>query len=121
MKKKILIIDDSPDVRVLVTELLKSDYDVVAVESWDKSLTHVYKEKVDLILLDYHMPGFKGDKIAQLFQKSFPDYPLKIVLFSSLDESDLRKIARNTGVTGYIPKTFEKRLLLMRIKRFMDM
>jgi len=121
MKKKILIIDDSTDVRTLVPELLKSEYDIVAVESWDKSLTYVCKEKIDLILLDYHMPGFKGDKVAQLFQKSFPDYPLKIVLFSSIDETDLKKIARETGVTGYIPKTFERQLLLMRIKRFIDM
>jgi len=120
MQKKILIIDDSPDVRILVVELLKAEYDVFAVENWAKSLNYVYREKIDLILLDYNMPGFKGDKVAQLFQKSSPDYPLKIVLFSSIDEADLKKIARETGVTGYIPKTFDKQLLLMRIKRFID-
>ncbi len=120
MKKKILIIDDSSDVRTLIAELLKSEYEVFVVENWAKSLGYVYKERIDLILLDYNMPGFKGDKVAQLFQKSSPDYPLKIVLFSSIDESDLKKIAREVGVTGYIPKTFEKRLLLMRVKRFID-
>ena len=121
MKKKILIIDDSADVRTLVVELLKLEYDVLAVESWAESLNYVYREKIDLMLLDFNMPGFKGDKVAQLFRNSSPDYPLKIVLFSSIDEADLKKIARETGVTGYIQKTFEKQLLLMRIKRFIDM
>ncbi len=113
---KILVIDDSENSRRLVSRVLSPEHEVFSAESWSKSLKHIYH--VDLILLDINMPGMKGDRVAEMIKK-VSDSPPIIVFFSSMNESDLRRMAREIGVTGYITKTFDEEVLRVRVAKFL--
>ncbi len=116
---KILVIDDSEDVLSLAKQVLSEEYEVFAINSWVYATDYIFKHDIDLILLDISMPGLSGDKLAQVLIKSVKSKPLNIVLFSAMDEADLRRTAKEVGAKGYIPKTFDGNLLRSRVRRFL--
>ena len=116
---KILVIDDSEDVLSLAKQVLSEEYEVFAINSWVHATDYIFKHDIDLILLDINMPGLSGDKLAEVLMKSVKSKPLNIVLFSAMDEVELRRKAQEVGAKGYIQKTFDGNLLRSRVRRFL--
>ncbi len=114
MAKKIMVVDDEPDVRATVkTVLEKNGYKVVTAVDGDDCLKKLKGEKPDLILLDIMMPGtpvrevilkVKGTKIAYL----------SVVRTSEAEKEDLMK-AKN--IVDFIQKPFDVKELLTRVKK----
>ncbi len=115
----LLVIDDSEDTRTLVKQVLGEEHEVLTIDSWVHATKYIFKHNIDLILLDINMPGLSGDKLAEVLMRSIKSKPLNIVLFSAMDESDLRRKAKEVGAKGYIPKTFDGNLLRSRVRRFL--
>ncbi len=115
----LLVIDDSEDARTLVKQVLGKEHEVLTLGSWVHAAEYIFKHNIDLILLDINMPGLSGDKLAEVLMRSVKSKPLNIVLFSAMDESDLRRKAKEIGAKGYIPKTFDANLLNSRVHRFL--
>ena len=116
---KILLIDDSEEMRDLFYQILSKRHEVYAVNGWAGATPYIFRENVDLILMDVDMPGVKGDKIPQLLQESVTVKKLKIVLFSSMDRSTLRQLAAKAGVLGYLQKTTDEAYLFAKIDQFL--
>jgi DNA-binding response OmpR family regulator len=116
---KILVIDDAEDTRNFVKQALEEEHEVFTIDNWTKVNEYIFKHDLDLILLDINMPGFKGDVVADILMKSMKHKLLNIVLFSAMDEYTLRQKAQEVGVKGYISKTFDKKLLRIRIRRYL--
>lgn len=115
----LLVIDDTEDVRNLATQVLSEEHEVHAIDSWVHATDYIFKHDIDLILLDINMPGLSGDKLAEVLMKSVKSKPVNIVLFSAMDEGELRKKTKEVGAMGYIPKTFDGNLLRSRVRRFL--
>ena len=116
---RLVVIDDAQDARDFVLRALGDDHDVIALENWTQIKDYLVEGTIDLILLDVNMPGFKGDKIADLLLKSERGKAVKIVLFSALDEYALRQKAQEVGAAGYISKTFDEKVLKVRVRRYL--
>lgn len=118
----ILLIDDSEDSRDLVSRVLGEDHDVHTAESWSKAFATLFNGDIDLVLLDVQLPGFSGDEIAKMIvpeeSKRDPEkkYP-KIVFFSALDRATLSQKAKSAGISGFIEKTYDERLLKHYVKK----
>ncbi len=115
----LLVIDDSEDVRNLVKKVLGKEHEVLTLDSWVHATEYIFKHNIDLILLDINMPGLSGDKLAEVLMKSVKSKALNIVLFSAMDEADLRRKTKEVGAMGYIPKTFDGAVLSTRVDRFL--
>lgn len=115
----LLVIDDSEDVRNLVKQVLSEEHDVLTIDSWVHATEYIFKHDIDLILLDINMPGLSGDKLAEVLMRSVKSKPLNIVLFSAMNETELRRMAKEVGAMGYIPKTFDGAVLSTRVRRFL--
>lgn len=115
----ILVIDDSEDTLTLVSQVLGEEHKVFAIDSWVHATDYIFKHDIDLILLDINMPGLSGDKLAEVLMRSVKSKPVNIVLFSAMDEADLRRKAKEVGAKGYITKTFDANLLRSRVRRFL--
>jgi twitching motility two-component system response regulator PilG len=116
---KILVIDDAEDTRNFVERVLGKEHEVFTVEEWTKAQDYLFEQALDLILLDINMPGFTGDQVAKIFKKGLGHKPVKIVLFSAMDEYALRQKAREVEVDGYISKTSDEKLLHIRVRRYL--
>jgi len=116
--RKILLVDDSEIVREMVRLTLGSHgYNVVTLESPFGFSRMLLDEKPDLVLMDVSMPALRGDRLAEVAQRSAL-HSCPIVLFSTHPEDELAKLAKSSGVTGYIRKTGNAELLLREIERF---
>jgi len=111
---RILVIDDSTEVHDLVRQAIGRDHEVFAVTSWADAGNLLFRGRMDLVLLDVNMPVVTGDRIAEIVSRSSLAPP-RIVLFSAMDEGDLRRIARRVKAAGYLPKTFDPETLRRRL------
>lgn len=80
MKNKILIIDDSKDILFAISEFLK-DWEVYTAPAMDEALKIVSTKKLDIIIIDYHMPyinGIMGVKLIRQIDENVPIIALTI-------------------------------------------
>jgi len=129
--RKILIIEDSPLVAEYAEMLLtEAGYQVVIAKDWIEANVLVFnrEEHIDLILIDVNLGlCITGDKIAEVYksrrEKSNSAGALSnvgIYLFSSMDEAELEKLVKKTGVDGYIQKKEELAGLVDRVRAYFN-
>lgn len=114
MKSKILVVDDSKDVRVLLRRALPSSrFEVEEAVSGEDALAKKDTFKPDLILLDIIMPGIDGFTVCKTIRDADDDTP---VIFLS-GRSDVADKVRGLecGGNDYITKPFDKTEVVARI------
>lgn len=113
--KKILIIEDEPNIIELVGYNLKNNgYDYISAEDGLLGITLVHKQKPDLILLDLMLPGKNGHEICRELREEGNKTPI-IMLTAKSDEVD-KILGLEFGADDYITKPFSVRELMARIK-----
>jgi len=114
--KRILIIDDEPDVRRavrLTIQLQEPEWEVLEAENGDVGLLKVEAEQPDLVLLDLIMPDMNGfETLEQL--RLFSDVP---VIILTVRDDELDKVrGLELGADDYIVKPFGHLELMARIR-----
>lgn len=113
--KKILIIEDEPNIRELVLYNLKTNgYECIAAEDGIMGITMVHKEKPDLILLDIMLPGKNGFEICSELREEGNTTPI-IMMTAKTEEAD-KVMGLDCGADDYISKPFGIREMMARIK-----
>lgn len=114
MSDHILIVDDDPDIRELVSDYLeKNGFRTTTAADGKGMWAALDRSRVDLIVLDLMLPGEDGLTLCRTLRAS-SDIPV-IMLTARGDEMD-RIIGLEMGADDYIPKPFSPRELLARIK-----
>jgi two-component system alkaline phosphatase synthesis response regulator PhoP len=114
--KKILIVDDEPDIlEFLQYNLKKEGFVVVAAQDGLQGLAAAEQHKPDLILLDIMMPEMDGVELCRQLRekKEFQDTP--IAFLTARDEDFSQITALDVGGDDYITKPIKPRVLLSRI------
>lgn len=113
--KKILIIEDEPNIRELILYNLKTNgYDGIAAEDGIMGITMVHREKPDLILLDIMLPGKNGYDICRELRDEGNKTPI-IMITAKTEETD-KVMGLEYGADDYISKPFGIREMMARIK-----
>ena len=104
-KFRILVVDDEPLVCEAVKMLLVFDgHQVETARDGTSALTLAVPDKFDLVLVDYEMPGMKGDQLAAALKERLPDQP---VLMLTAHGDMLRSSGRQLpGVDLIVDKPF---------------
>lgn len=112
---KILIVDDEPDLREILTfNLEAAGYETTAVGSAEEALEQL-PGKVDLILLDVMLPGMSGYHLADQLRKQHDCHIPIIFLTAKSTENDLLT-GFSAGGDDYISKPFSLLELLARVR-----
>ena len=114
-QNRILIVDDDPNIREVLSVLLGSEgYSVDQAEDGEEALKKVDKDKnIDLVILDIMMPGMSGVEVCAYIRKKSP-VP---VLFLTAKSQDQDKVEAYTeGGDDYLVKPFSQTELLMKVK-----
>ncbi len=114
--KRILIVDDDPEINSLLKELLQADYTCVQAYSGIDALKH-WSERarrpIDLILLDLMLPDTSGEELLKIFRAA-SNVPI-IVLTAKGDTHTLVDVL-DLGANDYIAKPFKTAELQARIR-----
>lgn len=114
--RKILIVDDEPDIlEFLKYNLKKEGYEVVTAQDGRQALSVAEREKPHLIVLDIMMPELDGVETCRLLRekKEFDDTP--IAFLTARDEDFSQITALDVGGDDYITKPIKPRVLTSRI------
>ena len=120
-KKKILIVDDEPDIVDTIKFNLELDgYDCLVSYDGLNAIEKVHREIPDLILLDVRLPKRNGYQVCRLlkFDEKYKHIPI-LMLTARAQQSD-RQLGKNTGADEYITKPFEMDELVRHVKRYLE-
>lgn len=111
---KILLVDDDVELTNLLAELLSLEgFDIHVVHNGQEALTELGLQTYDIILLDIMMPVLNGiETLKQLRQK----LTTPVLMLSARDDDIDRVLGLELGADDYLPKPFNDRELVARIK-----
>ncbi len=113
---KLAIIDDHKVVVDGLISMLSSEQRiqvVLAVQTADELNNKLQESSPDILLMDIQMPGISGIDLAYSVLKTYPE--LRIIAFSSFDESHyIKQILRN-GAKGYLLKNADRQTIIEAI------
>lgn len=111
---KILLVDDDVDLTELLAELLSLEgFETNVVHNGQEALDELELQSYDLMLLDVMMPVLSGiETLKQVRQK----YALPVLMLSARDDEIDRVLGLELGADDYLPKPFNDRELVARIK-----
>jgi DNA-binding response OmpR family regulator len=114
-KATILIVDDEPDVREVLEEYFAAHgYAVMGAESASVARAIAAAHSIDLALVDIHMPGEDGLSLARHLRERYAKIAI-VMLTSSATVVD-RIVGLEMGADDYVPKPFDPRELVARVK-----
>lgn len=118
--KKILIVDDEPDILSAVETVFKNaGYDTRTAADGKEAYKKAKSENPDLIILDLMLPQLDGYKVCGLLKtdKRYKDIP--IILFTALTQGSDKELGKEVKADAYITKPVKLDLLLKRAKELL--
>ncbi len=120
-QKKILVVDDDPDMlRLLSAKLKKNGYHVGFASDGISCMSEVRKQDPDLIVLDLGLPAGDGFKTLERLKGLVPYSSIPVVVLTAREASEVKDKALNAGASAFFEKTASKDDLLGTIWRLLD-
>jgi len=120
---KILVVDDSPSIRMQLKKvLLRYQYQVLLATDGVKALQILDKNTdISLIITDYNMPNMNGGQLIQNVRKTYKREDLSIIAFSDPNQKGLSVTLLKSGANDFISKPFEIEEFYCRVTQMTDM
>ncbi len=114
--KKILIVEDSPTERQLLTELLtKKGYDVIVAADGDEGVAKAKSELPDLIIMDVVLPGVNGYQATRSITRGDSTKHIPVIICTTKGQETDKIWGMRQGALAYLVKPIDARQLLDRI------
>lgn len=122
MPKKILVVDDEPDlVSMLKARLEANNYEVATAFDGEEGLSKAKKEKPDLIVLDIMMPKMDGMMLAEALKQGKETADIPIIFLTCLAEGiETKSRASKIGNNIFVGKPFDASELLSMVNQVMN-
>lgn len=116
-KKKILVVDDEPDmVKALQIRLEQAGYQVITAYEGESGLDKTREEKPDLVILDIMMPVMDGFQVCEKIKSDPSIKGIPVIMLTAKTMGDDFDKAMEKKADWYITKPFDDKHLLRRIK-----
>ena len=121
MHKEILVIDDNPDIRSLVSNILKeSNYDVRTAANYDQAVFELNKKLPDLAIIDIKLDRADKDGIDLLKLVTEKDKLTPVIMISGHATVQIAIEAMRLGAYEFIEKPFTKEKILNYVNRALE-
>ena len=118
MTKKILIIDDEPDIlKVIVYRLKKLNYEVITAVSGEGAIDLIKKEMPNLIFLDLRLPKINGDEICLNIKADSSISGIPVILITA-SSNNIAEITKNCKADDYCLKPFTPEELIAKTEKY---
>ena len=114
---RILIVDDSEMNRMILSEMLKGEFEILEAENGSVCLDMLsrYEMKISLILLDIVMPGMNGFGVLEYMNRNNLIGDIPVIMISGEDSGEVIKRAYEMGVSDYIKRPFDMEVVHRRV------
>jgi DNA-binding response OmpR family regulator len=113
--REVLVVEDEPQMRALLTDNLEYEgYRVAAVESGEQALIELTRRAVSLLIVDVMLPGMNGFALCQQLRRQGTHVPIIILTARSHEQDRVRGL--DIGADDYVSKPFSVLELLARVR-----
>ncbi len=122
MSKRILIVDDQRDVSRLLRsalETIEQGLDVSEAPSGEEALLEASRVSVDLLVVDYRLPGMSGLELMEKMRSRYPE--MKIIIISGVSEPKTRAEIEKAGADAFFTKPVPMGDFLDAVERALDL
>jgi CheY-like chemotaxis protein len=121
---KVLVIDDDPDIRSLISDALKAvNIESVCACNAKEALARFLEGGIGMMTLDMKMPGLSGTELHRIFSQEFgagrrtrgfsvKKLPYILVITGYPDNEEVARLQSRESVVGVLPKPFDVKLLV---------
>ena len=117
---KILIVEDSQDMRVYLSSILSGVYDVMEARDGVEALTKMTEAEPGFIIADLMMPGMDGLEFARRVKNDFAYSHIPLLILTAQTSDEYRTECYRVGVDSYLLKPFDEQMLLARISGMIE-
>ncbi len=114
--QQILVVDDDPEIRDLLSKFLRKHGFRVNAARDGQEMREIMSDAVDLIILDLLLPDEDGLSLCRELRTKSKNPAIPIIILTAIGEDTDRILGLEMGADDYIPKPFNPRELLARIK-----
>jgi len=106
-RKKLLVGDDEPCVRLTVSRMLAKEYDVLEAVNGEEAVDIARREKPAMILLDLMMPKMDGYTACSKIKANPATKAIPVVMLTAVGHELNKRFAEELGADGYVTKPFQ--------------
>ncbi len=119
MKPKILTVDDAPEIREIVSEILEHNgYEVIEAGSAAELKETLKGDQQDVVLLDLKLPDGDGLELLTLIKQKWPD--TEVIVLTGNATIDAAVTATKNGAYQFVQKPFDPKSLLLQIEKALE-
>ena len=118
--KKVLVVDDESNIRMLVKSMLVNGYTVLEAENGEEAVHIARSQRPDLILMDIMMPEMDGYTACSVIKTDQQTKVIPVVFLTAVGYQLNKELAKQVGADGYITKPFTTNGLLDTIGKFLQ-
>ena len=119
-RKRILVVDDEPIMLRSINIWLGADYDLFLVNSGEAAIDFLYKQKVDLILLDYKMPTMSGSEVLTNLQSNKNTKRIPVIFLTGKNDRKTVMSVVQLKPDGYILKSLTPQEIKDSVANFFE-
>lgn len=117
VKKRILIVDDDPNIHKLITKgLTENQYDITCAFDAATALDQVMRERPDLVILDLMMPHMSGIEVCRALKSNPKTKDIYVLILSAKEGQSDRISGLELGADDYVSKPFHVAVLTRKIE-----
>lgn len=110
-KPLLLVIDDNKDIREMVGELMKEEYNIITASNGKEGIKRATKHVPDLIICDVMMPEMDGMECCTKLKSDAITSHIPVLMLTACSLDEQRVQGFNSGADGYISKPFSSEVL----------
>jgi diguanylate cyclase (GGDEF)-like protein len=120
-KASVFIVDDGRDNILILSALLRTDYEVYSATSGEEALGRIHEVRPDLVLLDIMMPGMDGYAVLKALQDDPSTANIPVIFISAMDEDQDETKGLELGAVDYITKPIRAPILKARVRNHIEL
>lgn len=120
MSKKVLIVDDEPNIAISVDFLMRREgFEVLVAHDGEEGLARIRADRPDLVLLDVMMPKLDGFEVCKAVRADPTLAGVRILMLTAKGRAQEISKGLALGAEAYIPKPFSTRELVAKVKELL--
>ena len=118
---RIILVEDSPSQAIAMSDVLEAEgWEVIWASTAEKAMEEISRSAPDLILLDYYLPGIRGDELCRRIRMNIDTRGIPIVMLTAEDADGVELQGLDSGADGFVLKSADPDILLLRIRTLLS-
>jgi len=118
---RIILVEDSPSQAIAMSDVLEGEgWEVIWASTAEQGMLEIARSTPDLILLDYYLPGIRGDQLCRRIRMNIDTRGIRIVMLTAEEADGVELQGLESGADDFILKSADPDILLLRIRTLLS-